>query len=106
MPKVAEDRADTEETKTLDEMARDAVQKMLKKALQEEVAAYLERHPERDDQGHRLVVRNGKAKARKVTCGADDRSAGAASQRQACRRGRRAAALREQDPPAVHATVA
>ena len=44
---------------------------MLQSALAEEVAAYIERHEdELDERGHRLVVRNGKARVRKVTCGA------------------------------------
>ena len=44
---------------------------MLAAALDEEVAAYIERHEgEVDDHGHRLVVRNGRAEERKVTCGA------------------------------------
>jgi len=45
---------------------------MLLTALEEEVAAYLERHQgERDAAGRRWVVRNGKTHhARKVTCGA------------------------------------
>lgn len=55
---------------TLDELARAGAQAMLHHALEEEVAGYLERHQERDAHGHALVVRNGKARARKVTCGA------------------------------------
>lgn len=56
---------------TLDELARAGARRMLAQALEAEVAAYIERHKqEQDDQGHRLVVRNGKSKARKVTCGA------------------------------------
>jgi transposase-like protein len=44
---------------------------MLQSALSEEVAAYIERcQDELDERGHRLVVRNGKARARKMTCGA------------------------------------
>ena len=44
---------------------------MLEAALEAEVAAYVERHrTERDQAGRALVVRNGKAKTRKVTCGA------------------------------------
>ena len=40
-------------------------------ALEEEVAAYVERHAEaRDGEGRRLVVRNGQARARGITCGA------------------------------------
>lgn len=44
---------------------------MLGAALDEEVAAYIERHEaERDAVGRRLVVRNGRAQRRQVTCGA------------------------------------
>ena len=44
---------------------------MLVKALEVEVAQYLEAHGhERDEEGHAVVVRNGKARARKITCGA------------------------------------
>jgi putative transposase len=40
-------------------------------ALETEVAAYLEAHSdERDDEGHALVVRNGKGRTRKITLGA------------------------------------
>ncbi len=55
----------------LDELAREGARRMLVAALQEEVAAYIERHQEAvDEQGRRLVVRNGKSRPRKVTCGA------------------------------------
>ena len=41
------------------------------KELEAEVAAYVGRHrAERDENGHALVVRNGKARSRKVTLGA------------------------------------
>jgi transposase-like protein len=56
---------------TLDEIAHAGACKMLVAALKEEVDAYVERHKDEvDEQGHRLVVRNGKAKPRHVTCGA------------------------------------
>ena len=43
---------------------------MLERALQVEVAAYLERHQgARDENGHALVTRHGKARARRVTTG-------------------------------------
>ena len=43
---------------------------MLLMALEEEVSDYVERHAEeRDEDGHALVVRNGRARARKVTMG-------------------------------------
>ncbi len=44
---------------------------MLMAALAVEVAQYIDAHgEERDEQGRRLVVRNGRARARHVTCGA------------------------------------
>lgn len=54
----------------LDELAREGARRMLVAALDTEVTAYLERHrEERDEQGHALVVRNGRARPRKVTLG-------------------------------------
>lgn len=56
---------------TLDELAREGARRMLMQALEEEVAGYLASHAgERDERGHALVVRNGKARARKVSLGA------------------------------------
>jgi transposase-like protein len=56
---------------TLDELAREGARRMLAAALEAEVACYLEQHQAKlDDRGHRLVVRNGKAQARRVTLGA------------------------------------
>jgi hypothetical protein len=55
---------------TLDAVALEGARRMLHQALEVEVGAYLERHQARHAQGHALVVRNGKARARKVTCGA------------------------------------
>jgi putative transposase len=55
---------------TLDELAREGARRMLAAALESEVAAYIEQHQhERDEQGRRLVVRNGKAQARTVALG-------------------------------------
>ena len=55
----------------LDEIAREGARRMLVAALETEVAAYVEAHREkRDDDGHALVVRNGKGRTRKVTVGA------------------------------------
>jgi len=53
----------------LDELAREGARRMLAAALQAEVADYIERHQERDERGHAKVVRNGRARARKVTMG-------------------------------------
>lgn len=52
---------------TLEDLAREGARRMLATALELEVAEYIGRHVEaRDATGHRLVVRNGKAKERKV----------------------------------------
>ena len=54
----------------LDEIAREGARRMLMQALEAEVAAYLAGHgAARDVAGHRLVVRNGPARARQVTLG-------------------------------------
>ena len=74
MLKVVEEAAAAQDEvgfPTLDQLAHQGAQKMLMTALEEEVASYIERHKEEvDEQGHRRVVRNGKAKPRQVTCGA------------------------------------
>lgn len=55
---------------TLDDLAREGARRMLVEALQAEVRAYVDRHDEaRDEDGQALVVRNGKARPRKVTLG-------------------------------------
>lgn len=54
----------------LDELALEGARRMLAAALEIEVDSYIERHrSHRDADGHALVVRNGKAKARHVTVG-------------------------------------
>lgn len=53
----------------LDEYLRLGAQKMLLKALDAEVSAYLEENNDVDEKGHRLVVRNGRAKTRSLTTG-------------------------------------
>jgi putative transposase len=59
------------EYQSRDELAREGAREMLLKAPEAEVAGYLERHAdERDGEGHALVVRNGRARARRVTLGA------------------------------------
>ena len=57
-------------TLTLDDIARQGAQRMLAEALQLEVSEYIEKHQDEvDENGRRLVVRNGKGKTRKVTVG-------------------------------------
>ena len=59
-----------DEGRDLDELAREGARRMLVRALEAEVASYVEAHErERDERGLALVVRNGKARARKVTLG-------------------------------------
>lgn len=56
---------------SLDDLAREGARRMLAAALEAEVASYIERYRgERDEEGHALVVRNGKARPRQVTLGA------------------------------------
>jgi putative transposase len=58
------------EAKTLDDIAREGARRMLLQALETEVSDYVNRHhDERDEDGRAQVVRNGKAKSRKVTLG-------------------------------------
>jgi transposase-like protein len=64
-------REQVEDAMTLDDLAREGARRMLAAALDEEVAAYIEAHrAELDEHGRRLVVRNGRAEERTVTCGA------------------------------------
>ncbi len=53
----------------LDEIAREGARRMLAVALEAEAADYIARHQERDEHGHAQVVRNGRARPRKVTLG-------------------------------------
>jgi transposase-like protein len=53
----------------LDAIAREGARRMLAQALEAEVADYIDRHQERDENGRAKVVRNGKARARKLTLG-------------------------------------
>jgi putative transposase len=65
----AEEQAD-ELGLSLDDLAREGARRLLAVALEAEVASYVERYQdERDENGHALVVRNGKARARQVTVG-------------------------------------
>jgi len=56
---------------SLDELAREGARRMIAAALEAEAEDYLQRHcHERDEHGHAMVVRNGKAKERTLTMGA------------------------------------
>jgi len=55
---------------TLDELAREGARRMIATALEAEVADYIERFADEcDAEGKRLVVRNGRARERKLTVG-------------------------------------
>src|SRR3954453_6370442 len=55
---------------TLDELAREGARRMIAAALEAEVGEYVERFvDERDQDGKRLVVGNGRARQRRVTIG-------------------------------------
>ena len=55
----------------LDEIVREGARHMLQMAIEAEVAAYIEAHQHlRDQQGHRLVVRNGHQGERQILTGA------------------------------------
>ena len=79
MLKVVHDESQTNENgafggvggSLLDSIVRDGARQMLAAALQAEVAAYVEAHVDQvDENGHRLVVRNGHHTAREVTTAA------------------------------------
>ena len=69
MLKVVDDEAAREDlAASLDEIVREGARRMLAAALEDEVAAYIAAHAgERDENGRRLVVRNGHARPREVT---------------------------------------
>jgi len=65
---VNEEAAVADGRSMLDEICREGAQAMLAAALEAEVDAYIaELVGERDEDGHRLVVRNGRARPRKIT---------------------------------------
>jgi putative transposase len=68
---VADEQTSAEMASTLDELVREGARRMLAAALEAEVDAYVVAFAaERDEEGKRLVVRNGHAPTRTVTTGA------------------------------------
>src|SRR3954471_117077 len=62
---------ETEIAVTLDELAREGARRMIAAALKVEADDYVERFAdERGEDGKRVVVRNGRARERRVTVGA------------------------------------
>lgn len=67
---VESNQNESEGLQSLDEIAREGARRMLVEALEAEVEDYVERNRgERDEGGCARVVRNGKARVRKVTVG-------------------------------------
>ncbi len=63
-------REDDDDRVTLDDLAREGARRMIAAALEAEVADYVERCADDvGDDGRRLVVRNGRARERKLTVG-------------------------------------
>ena len=68
---VAEEAVREDLAASLDEIVREGARRMLAAALEDEVAVYIAAHAgERDEDGRRLVVRNGHARPRQVTTAA------------------------------------
>jgi putative transposase len=64
------EESNEEITLALDELAREGARRMIAAALRAEADEYVERFTDEvDEDGHRLVVRNGRARERKVTVG-------------------------------------
>ena len=64
------EESNEEVTLALDELAREGARRMIAAALRAEADEYVERFTDEfDEDGHRLVVRNGRARERKVTVG-------------------------------------
>ena len=73
MLKLLESRRDENDivSLSLDELARLGARRLLCEAMELEVSEYIGRHQDvTDERGHRLVVRNGKGRERRVTTGA------------------------------------
>jgi hypothetical protein len=70
-PDAAGSRDAGEELSLLDEIAREGERRRLIEALKAAVNDYVERHrSERDEQGHVLVMRNGRVRTRQLRLGA------------------------------------
>ena len=105
---VTDDEGRGEMRAALDEIVLDGARRMLAAALEAEVDAYIAGLVgERDERGHRLVVRNGRAEPRTITTAAGPievtRTEG---ERQARRRRRGAVPVPQLDPYAVGSQVA
>jgi transposase-like protein len=70
-PEVVAFRAQFDERSPLDELVRNGAQRMLQAAIDAEVTNFIQEHSDRrDEQGNRLVVRNGHLPSREILTGA------------------------------------
>ena len=70
-PEVMAFRRHFEERSPLDELVREGARKMLQEAIHAEVDAFIDQHRDRrDENGRRLVVKNGSLPAREILTGA------------------------------------
>jgi putative transposase len=70
-PEVVQFRQQFEDRSTLDQIVREGAQRMLQAAIGAEVGAFVDQHSDRrDEQGRRLVVRNGSLPSREILTGA------------------------------------
>ncbi|QEG40470.1 IS256 family transposase [Roseimaritima ulvae] len=70
-PEVISFRAQFDQKSPLDEIVREGARRMLQSAIDAEVEAFIARHAERtDEQGRRLVVKNGALPEREILTGA------------------------------------
>jgi hypothetical protein len=70
-PEVLAFRAQFDERSPLDQIIRDGAQRMLQAAIEAEVDEFLLAHDDRrDENGNRLVIRNGRQPARQILTGA------------------------------------
>ena len=70
-PEVIAFRQQFDERSPLDELVREGARKMLQEAINTEVDAFIDQHRDRvDEQGRRLVVKNGNLPAREILTGA------------------------------------
>ena len=70
-PEVLAFRQQFEDRSPLDQLVREGARKMLQEAINAEVESFIDRHRDRcDEQGRRLVIKNGSLPPRKILTGA------------------------------------
>ncbi|MCU0858959.1 MAG: hypothetical protein MUC65_11220 [Pontiellaceae bacterium] len=72
--KTGAGQSGSETTSVIEELLQQGAREMLLKAIEAEVAEYIDRHSHlRDESGHRLVVRNGHLPEREILTGIKNR---------------------------------